>query len=310
MPDALCKTVSATEAPALLDASPYTTRFMLYQRFARGAGIDSRPDNRMDWGRRLEPLILEAAAEELHLEVVPNRDGANEQVYERRGVLGCTRDATVICPDRGPGAMDSKCVFDYGVWMRDWNGGKTMPRHIEIQLQVQMFVGDGEKPFSWGTVPAWLAGELHFFERKPIPALWERLEAEAGKFLADVAAKREPDPFGSPVEVALLTELFPTQVGDPLLLEEPTKENLAVAEKVRLLEWHTKERGGHAKAEKAIKAELLGLAKAHDEIRLPYGIRAKIKQQSRGAYSVEPPTFKIVDTFVPANLPEGNLGDE
>lgn len=310
MPDPNRQTVSATEAPALLDASPYTTRWMLYRRFKHGADIDKPADNRMDWGKRMEPLILAAAAEELRLEVIPNRDGANEQVYERRGPLGCTRDATIICPDRGPGAIEAKTVFDYGVWMRDWNAGKTPPKHIEIQLQVQMFVGDGEKPFQWGTIPVWLAGELYHFERKPIPKLWAMLEEQATAFLADVAAGREPDPFGAPVEVLALTEMFPTQVGSVLALEDPTTENIAIAEKVRLLKWHGGERLGHEKAEKAIKAELLALAKEHETIALPYGIKVTIKQQSRKAYSVKETTFKVVDSYVPANVPEGNLGDE
>jgi hypothetical protein len=120
----------------------------------------------MQWGKKLQPLIIAQASEELRLEVRPNE--ADD--YHRRGFLGCTRDATIICPDRGPGALETKCVFDYGVWMRDWHGGKFVPRNHEIQLQQQMLVGDGTGPaYEWGVVCAWVAGEQHYFERKPMP---------------------------------------------------------------------------------------------------------------------------------------------
>ena len=159
MPDPTCQTVSATEISALLGVSPYATPFMLYERFANGADIDDEENNRMSWGKKMEPLIIEQAKQDLALEVVPNSLPDGSQAYFRRGLLGATRDATVIMPDRGPGAFDAKCVFDYRMWMERWNEGKAPPRHVELQLQCQMYVGDGEKPFDHGTIAAWIAGE-------------------------------------------------------------------------------------------------------------------------------------------------------
>lgn len=312
MPDPLRKTISATEAPALLDASPYLTRWLLYRRFAHGEDFASPEHNRMDWGKRLEPLVLQAAADELHLQVIPNRDDKNEQVYERRGLLGCTRDATIVCPDRGPGTLETKCVFDYGVWMEKWSGGKAPPREYEIQLQVQMYVGDGERPFNWGTLTAWLAGELHHFERKPIPDLWERLKAEAKTFFDDIAAGNEPPAFGAPVEVPWLTKIFPTQSGKVLALTDPEDRNaMKVAESVRMLTWHTQERLGHEKAEKNIKAALLALATDHETVLLPYGIKVDVKEQKRSGYTVAPTSFKVLKPYVPKDgVPIGNIGNE
>jgi hypothetical protein len=151
-----CATISATEAPALFNVSPYVTRWMLYKKFADGVDIDGAEDARMSWGKKLQPLIVAQAAEELRLEVRSNA----EDVYHRRGLLGCTRDAEIICPDRGRGALETKCVFDYGVWMRDWAGGKMVPRTHEIQLQQQMLVGDAEHgevgehgpQYDWGVI--------------------------------------------------------------------------------------------------------------------------------------------------------------
>jgi hypothetical protein len=167
----------------------------------------------MNWGRKLQPLILEQVAEEMRLEVRPN----DEDAYMRRGLLGCTRDATIICPDRGPGAVETKCVFDYRTWMADWNGGKQPPRHHEIQLQQQMIVGDeGGESYRWGLLVAWVAGELHYFERAPIKDLWAPLYAGSRALFLRVKAKREPEPFGAPVELPLLAQLFPTIKGNTI----------------------------------------------------------------------------------------------
>lgn len=311
MPDPSNRTISATEAPALIDASPWLTRWMLYQKFAKGLDLSTAPNSRMDWGLRMEKLVVEAVAEELKLEVIPNHGDDGKQVYERRGQFGTHRDATIICPDRGVGALETKCVFDYGVWMREWSGGKAPPRHHEIQLQVQMMVGDGERPYQWGCLSAWLAGELHHFERKPIPGLWKQLEVEAQKFFDDVAAGREPDPFGAPVEAPFLAEAFPTIAGKTLTMDEANTENLKVAEQVRMLTWHSAERLGHEKAEKDIKAQLLALAKDNEEVVLPYGIRVKIQRQERKGYEVKPTTVVMVKPYVPkTGVPEGNFGDE
>ena len=58
MPDPTKVTISATEMPMLLGVSPYGTKWMLYQKFAKGVDLPSTTHNRMDWGSKLEPLIL------------------------------------------------------------------------------------------------------------------------------------------------------------------------------------------------------------------------------------------------------------
>src|SRR6202030_4173403 len=124
----------------------------------------------MSWGTKLQPLIIEQVAQERGLEVIPNDD-----TYVRRGLLGCTRDATIIAPGIGPGALEIKCVFDYRVWMQKWNGGKSVPREVEIQLQQQMYVGaatenvrthmgDPLSSYKWGLIAVWVCADLYYFE--------------------------------------------------------------------------------------------------------------------------------------------------
>lgn len=277
MPDPFRQTISATEAPALFNASPYVTRWMLYKRFADGLELESEADARMLWGRKLQPLVLEQVAGEMRLEIQPN----NDDVYVRRGLLGCTRDATIICPDRGPGAVETKCVFDYGIWMRDWNGGKQPPRHHEIQLQQQMFVGDGEQPYKWGLLPAWVAGELHYFEREPIPDLWNKLYAGAERFFREVKERKEPEPFGSPIEVPWLNEFFPVIKGKTLDLSgEPDADKLSdIARAYKAAK--EQESAGAANAE-PLRAKVLAFAKDADEVLLPGAISVRIRPHGKG----------------------------
>jgi predicted phage-related endonuclease len=275
MPDATLQTLSATETPALWGLSPYVTRWMPYQRFANGIQLDSGESARMSWGKKLQPLVIAQAAEELRLEVQPNHAHA----YHRRGRLGCTRDATILCRDRGPGALETKCVFDYATWMREWNGGRNVPPMHEIQLQQQMKVGDEAGPYQWGVIAVWVAGDLYYFEREPFTEFWQLLEEEAEAFFAAVASKFEPDPAGSPMEIPWLARLFPTVKGKLLdLSQDPAART--IVEKVSRYKHLSAQESGAKKAKESLRAELLALARDNDEVALPGGVRFKVSTRS------------------------------
>jgi len=272
MPDSTLATISATEASALWNVSPYVTRWMLWQHFAKGVDIDAKEDGRMSWGKKLQPLIIEQTAQDMRFEAIPN----NEDVYHRRGLLGCTRDATIICPDRGPGALETKCVFDYRTWMTDWDGGKSVPRHYEIQLQQQMLVGDGEaKSYSWGVIAAWVAGDVYYFEREPIFELWDKLSDEARVFFKSLEAGDEPDPFGAPIEIEWLTKLLPTLRGKVTDLSGDARASEWATVATAYVEAKEQENAGKRVAE-PLRAKLLGLAKDSEEVWLPGAIRVRI----------------------------------
>lgn len=298
MPDPTLATLSATETPALFGVSPYVTRWMLYQKFAKGADLGSPGDARMNWGKKLQPLVLAQAAEELRLEVMSNV----EDIYVTRGQLGCTRDATIICPDRGPGALETKCVFDYGVWMRDWAGGKTPPRHYEIQLQQQMLVGSSWKSYSWGVLAAWVCGEMHYFEREPIPELWAELEKEAARFFDDVKNCREPNAFGEVIEWPLMAKLLATPTEKLADLRDDPKAH-AYADDVRAFLRHGEDRLFHEKEEKLIKARLLAVltVAGADKALLADGVNIELKRGKRMGYTVKPSNTLSLKTYVPGD---------
>lgn len=304
MPDPTKKTISATEMSGLLGVSPYVTKWMLYQRFVKGIEAPGPDHNRLDWGTRMEPLLLDQAAADLRLEVKTNRQPDGSQVYLRRGLLGCSRDADIYDPQRGPGALETKCCFDYKVLMQEWDGGKTPPRQHEIQLQQQMYVGDGEKPYEWGSIALWCGGDMTYFHRKPMLDLWETFEAEAAKFFADVASGNEPEPFGSPIEVPLLKIIFDKPTGEIINAVELLGEVEAtkLAQMVVDAEVRRAERLSAEKFEEKAKAKLLAFLKDADEIELPQGIRVT-RKVGTSHYKAKPAT-SVTTVTVKAHIPQ------
>lgn len=306
MPDPARQTISASEAPALFNASRYTTRWMLYHEFIGDAPSEDKSDARMTWGTRLEPLILEQAADDLKLLVTRNMKPDGKQEYIRNGLFGCHRDGEILCPDRGPGAIETKAVFDYQVWMREWDGGKAPPREYETQLQTQMKVGKDGQPYKWGVIAAWLAGQQYYFERKPIDELWEVLDVEGEKFMASIKAKEEPDPFGVTIEAPILTKLFPVIKGSVLDLREDA-DAIEITEQMRMLDYHSKSRLGHERAEKDLKAFIMGKMFGTEKALLPGGVVVELSQVNRKGYVVKPSSYQTVSVYVPADLVGGGL---
>ena len=305
MPDPKRQSLSSTEVPALFGSSPYTSKWLLFQEFTGRFKAERKADNRMDWGRRMQPLILSAIADELRLEVRPN---ANDD-YVRHGQLGCTRDAEIICPDRGPGIVEVKCCFDYGVWMRDWGGGSEPPRHNELQIQEQMFVGDGFTSYGWGILGVWIAGDVKLFERRPIPKLWTAMQDGAKQFFDDVANGNEPDPSGMIAELPVLKELYPPAKGNVLDATQWADAE-AWAQKVYDLEWARGEASGFEKMQKRLAAEIQAKVGDAETINFLHGITIKRKLVERKGYEVKPSSYITLSPYVPDDVPLGRLATD
>jgi hypothetical protein len=232
----------------------------------RGTQVDRAATDRMRWGLRLQPLVLEQAREDLKLEIEPNRD--NLYVSSKHGPLGYTRDALIHCPDRGPGNVEVKCCFDYGTWMRDWDGGQAPPRHVELQLQHQLTVGNGLEPFAWGVIAVWVCGELKYFERKRDHTVSVDLITRCFAFMADVEAGREPDPFGAAIELPMLAWLFPIVKGKELdLREDPLGPG--IAQLAADLKTYKEQENFFGKAAAGARERLLFTAKDNERVLLP-----------------------------------------
>lgn len=306
MPDPTKATVSATQMSALLGVSTYLTKWMLYMEFTGQAQRDDT-SSRMDWGKKMQPIILEQVANDQKLVVTPNGDDS----YIRRGLLGCTRDATIWCPNRGPGALEIKCVFDYAVWMQKWGGGNNVPREYEIQLQQQMYVGEGEvgglrpdgegyivlndgkiKSYEWGLIAVWVCADLYYFERAPIYDLWNHFDHEATEFLSQVnGLNPPPKPFGNPIELRYLSELLPVNHGIGPLDLSGDYNHVKTSSDAAMYKDYKEQESGYKTSAEAIKTRLLAIAGQHSKVLLPCGVEVKISKAGK--------TGKKVEVYVP-----------
>lgn len=295
MPDPTRKTISATQVACLFGCSPYETEFSLYH-WLRGVDIPETETGRMTWGKRMQPLLIQAATEDLKLEAV-----VDEKYVAFAGLpVGCTRDAIITCPDRGQGALEMKCVFDYRQWMTRWQGG-TPPLDIELQIQVQMMVGDGNVSFKWGVIAVWLAGEITYFERKPEPELWEEIDRRVLAMLARVDTDNEPGVTGTEREEALLNKLYPAT--DPVSTIDIEDPDGTWVESLREWEYAKEQAKVFDKMAKAHKTKLLGLAKDHGKIYFqgdPGAIVDIKKTAIEGGTSVRKPHIRTtVSHYIP-----------
>jgi hypothetical protein len=167
-----------------------------------------------------------------------------------------------------------------------------------------MYVGDGTKPFEWGVIALWCGGDMTYFQRKPMPDLWAKFEEEAARFFDDVKAGREPEPFGSPIEVPLLKQLFDKPTGEIINAVEKFGEVEAtkLAQRVVDAEYQRVQRLAAEKVEEETKATLLGLLKDADEIELPQGIRVTRKVGSSN-YKAQP-ARTVTTISVKSHIPQ------
>jgi hypothetical protein len=307
MPDPQRKTISATQSAALYNASPYITPWMLYH-FLRGADIESAATDRMSWGLKLQPLVLEQAQQDLKLDI--NANFSQRYVTAKTEPMGYTADALIWCPDRGPGAVEVKCVFDYGVWMREWDGGKTVPRHHELQLQHQLTVGDGDKSYAWGVIAVWICGEIKYYERARDDAVSGDLQHRCREFMITVERAKEPDPFGSSAELPILAKLFPIVKGSELdLRNDPAGPKWA--QLAANLKSYKDQESFYSKAAKDAREHLLVMARDNEIVRLP-GATLKlrtvdVKEHMRKASRYTNLTVELTgEEQKPQELPEGS----
>lgn len=197
MPDPSKSTVSASQAPALFGLSPYCTRWMLHKHFAEGLPIEADESERLDWGRRLEPAILRAAADQIRCDIKAN-DGYFHHPSEP---VGATGDGFVFDPQRGLGVIECKNV-DWLRWRDTWTDTEAAP-HVEIQHQTQLMIPHPEHGFpKWGVIAVLIGGnDLKLYQREGLPGVQAKIAIEARTFLAGVRDKIEPAVEGRAIEL-------------------------------------------------------------------------------------------------------------
>lgn len=269
MPDITKKTLSATQIPGLFNQSPYVTLWMLYHWAVSNLELDLPASTRMTWGKKLQSVILLAAAEQMRLEV---RENAGEEYRRLEGArIGYTADADVFDPALGIGAVEAKNV-DALVYRNEWTEDAAPP-HIELQLQVQIMVLAAlHGQCNWGIIPVLIGGnDLVIHRRKPNPEQQNLIIAEVADFWKRCDERREPDAFGSPREIPGLAQLYAERMPGKVI-DVMTNE---AHEIVQAWDYHRSQRLEHEKLEEASKVKIRAMLQDAEFLNVPgYEVKA------------------------------------
>lgn len=202
MPDPTLKTISATQSAALFDISPYLTRWLLWRVFSgkdQLPELDAEENERMRFGKLLEPVVFDEAMRRLNIEGTYN--ATQEYVSHSREPIGCTPDGECYHPSKGRAVVQVKCV-DWLVWKDHWTEDKPPP-HIMAQVQHEMLVTDA----AWACIPCLVGGnDLRLYEVFPDADFQAELLARVHDFMESIRTGEEPDPLGVPMEQPKLLE--------------------------------------------------------------------------------------------------------
>ena len=285
MPDPTRKTISGTQAAALFEQSPYLTSWMLYQWLANEMPLDVEPNERMDWGLRLEASILKATADSLRLEIIGN----SEYSIHGKHPVGATIDGSCMHPSKGLGVIQAKNV-DRLIWLQSWTE-EAAPPHIEIQLQHEMLVSGA----SWGVIAALVGGnELMLYHRSAMPDVQQDIRLQVTLMFDRVEQSNPPPVTGSPLEIPGLQWLYPDTVPDKVIdRDDPELDAL-----VELWESTKAEANRLAKAAKGMQAKVLEACEDADIVNgHAIGLRIKRTRIAGGTSTRKPSTRITIKSF-------------
>jgi predicted phage-related endonuclease len=232
--------VGASECAALFDCSPYVTRLELWHRRKGNiSAVDLSDNERAEWGLRLEPAIIAAAADRYgyQLEDTPRR------LSNGRGLGG--HPDQLATDERGPGIIEIKTA-DWLVF-KQW--GDEPPEHYLLPAMAYAGLA-GRK---WCDIIVLVGGNrLERFCYDFRPKIYAEIERRVEQFWQSVRAN-DPPPADYTKDLDTITELHRESAGNHLDL---TGDNSAQDAAVTYL-WAREARLNAAKKEDEAKAELL-----------------------------------------------------
>jgi len=175
--------VGASEVAALFDQSPFLTHFELWHR-KRGtiATPDFGSNERIEFGIRLEPVIIDAACDRWGYE----RADTPARLSNGKG-LGGHPDQLAYCPDRGLGILEAKTAD----WLVAKKWGDEPPLHYLLQTQAYA----GLIGATWGDVVVLVGGnELRRYQYEFRPAVFGAIEQRVEAFWQSIRANDPPKP--------------------------------------------------------------------------------------------------------------------
>ena len=265
MPDSTHKTVSASQVAALFNISRWSSRWMLYQNFARGMDWTTEPNDRMKAGLYFQSAILRWAGDELGFTITEH---AEQTLLRHPGnvPLSATKDASMQHPVWGPGLCEAKLVL-YSVWKERWTDTVADPE-VVMQVQAQLAV---EPHLKWARIACYREpGGLVVYDIQRNEALIADIEKAAEGFMQSVSQGIEPPVEGLEAELPSIIALYPETKENTVLTVSDPEQSARFDEECDRFESAGEERLVSAKLEGGAKAYIYGTAKDYNVVQSQY----------------------------------------
>jgi predicted phage-related endonuclease len=219
-------TIGSSDIAALVDASPWSTKWQIWQKMANGVILEEPDHSRIHEGTLLEPFILEKAAEAQDWTL--HRNEAQEAFFKPTERARATVDTWATSIDHeGTGIIEAKLVNIFRFWDTWGRDDPKPPLHIELQIQWQFYMTG----CTWGAIVVYAMGgdgEPLVFPREPDWDVIRELREANLAFWKSVDDMVEPDPAGIPMEVKLFAQVYP-EVQDEVMQDLGIDEDIAEA---------------------------------------------------------------------------------
>lgn len=244
--------IGSTDVAALFGISSWATPFILYHAKRGHHELPFEMNDRVEAGKRLEPVIAQWAADKMNWTAHPTDFYVTCDDTEG---MGCSLDWYVNDPERGDGLIEVK-NRDWMIWKDRWVDEKVDP---EVYMQVQaQFACTG---WTWGIVACLVGGnDLKLYPVEPNAEIIAEIKARVNAFWAMDA----PDPSGTTPEFKLLQKIYPE-----IETEVIECDDLALMEEIRIMDWANEQKKGHERAVKTIKPKMLGAIKNAEMMIMP-----------------------------------------
>ena len=189
-------TIGASESSAIMGLNPWESRTSLYLR-KTGQTPPSPTNSRMDWGNKLEPLVLDWFTE--YTNIPSKANGKTLYLHDDFDFISCTPDGMTEDDSCG---IEIKTASGFGV--QKWDMG--VPEYYYCQVQHQMMIMDHWKMVY---VPVLLNGsEPRVYEIQRDEPFIDWLRDSVVEFWAMIEAGIAPDMDGSEVTAKALAAAY------------------------------------------------------------------------------------------------------
>lgn len=273
--------ITASDVAVILGHHPRKSPLTLYNEKIGLLEPDDVSSNEfVKWGKRLEPIIADAYAEETGRGLI---DPGRFTLLRSRKYpwLAATLDRLVIIPDGPTGALEIKSTNAF--LAREWEG--EPPVAAQVQLQVQLIVTG----LFTGSLAALVGGNRFFWTDQTLnEGFAELVINKTGEFMRRLETGNPPDVDGSESTKETIKRLFPKDYGEMIALPAELQQWADALAEYKVTRGLVKEKIDLY--ENKIK---MALGDASGGIFLD-GSGFSFKLQKREGYTVDPTEFRVL----------------